>query len=178
MKKDTFFIKVIKHFYGITELDEYSLSVINQLGNQLFMGLFAYFGISQVIFWFIITKNPEIGGISMIGLNTLVLFLIIPTIISMTIRRKGLFRGKAVDPKDLPKTRQKQTVRALLAGLFFTFWMFFVILIMKWWINGIAFSDSIQNPDIWGRVGISGLFFTLAMIYSVRKKVIVETDQD
>lgn len=178
MKKDTFFIKVIKHFYGITELDEYSLSVINQLGNQLFMGLFAYFGISQLIFWFIITKNPEIGGISMIGLNTLVLFLIIPTIISMTIRRKGLFMGKTVDPKDLQKTRQKLTSRALLAGLFWTLGMFFFNLIMKWWLDGTSFSDSIQDPHTWISVGIAGLFFTLAMIYSLRKKVIVETDQD
>lgn len=62
--KDTLWIKIIKTFYGVKDLDEYRLSQINQIGNQLFMVGVIYILLST--FLSVILFRNQIDGAELI----------------------------------------------------------------------------------------------------------------
>lgn len=125
MKKETFTEKLIKRTYGISDpLDEYKRREADRIGNKVFMVLFYFMTLGNLIPFVLAYKYPKVVAIGYPIIIFLV-SLICAFYVTTQTKKTGI---AAIDPDMLSQKEKKQLRNpGLKAGLFYGVFMLFVI---------------------------------------------------
>ena len=125
MEKETFTEKLIKRTYGISDpLDEYKRREADRIGNKVFMVLFYFMTLGNLIPFVLAYKYPKVVAIGYPIIIFLV-SLICAFYVTTQTKKTGI---AAIDPDMLSQKEKKQLRNpGLKAGLFYGVFMLFVI---------------------------------------------------
>ena len=125
MKQETFTEKLIKRTYGISgPLDEHKRREADRIGNKVFMVLFYFMTLGNLIPFVLAYKYPKVVAIGYPIIIFLV-SLICAFYVTTQTKKTGI---AAIDPDMLSQKEKKQLRNpGLKAGLFYGVFMLFVI---------------------------------------------------
>lgn len=164
MKKDIFWTRLIKRFYGISgELDEYREQAINRIGNRLFLCLWWYLTLSNFIFCYLFLKWPELAGWIIMWSHLIVAVIIIPIVIMIAMKRQEIGNYVEVEEDNLPTERRKAISQGLKSGIFWTISMGFLMPFLNWWIDDVPYFQTLLSLKNLTSALLGGVFFTVTM---------------
>lgn len=144
--KESLRTKIIKRFYGIAgDYDEYKEKEVNRIGNNVFIGLWCYFLISNFIACLFAFKYPMQTLWVYIGMNIFVSVFVVCTYIIIATQKSKL-TDIEVEKKDF-QTAKKEVLRSgILAGVRFGLGMYFLGALINWVSENETIVSYIQTP--------------------------------
>ncbi|MGX4764019.1 DUF6773 family protein [Holzapfeliella sp. JNUCC 72] len=120
MQKESLYIRAIKRFYGVQEVDEYREQEINKIGNKAFMILAIYNMISVfvAVLGLMSSLDKELTFLSYIGCNFIVL-LAITGYAAIRVYRLRLDQIESYDSNQYGQLIKKVKMNSLSRGVFF-----------------------------------------------------------
>ena len=125
MKKEPLYEKLIKRIYGVSgPLDEHKRREADRIGNKVFMVLFYFMTLGNLIPFVLAYKYPKVVAVSY-PLIIFLVSLVCAFYVTTQTKKTGI---AAIDPDMLSQKEKKQLRNpGLKAGLFYGVFMLFVI---------------------------------------------------
>lgn len=145
MKKENFWTRCLKRFYGIRTLDEYRKSELNRINSQALMLLYAFYVFANLLFLILVSINTRIAAWTMFIVNLLIFVFILPLYIIWQSRKAVDFREDTIyeNQADYDKQAKKFRKNAMFGILLFTLLMYLIIPLSE---NGKDYWSIIFSP--------------------------------
>ncbi|MGT2907853.1 DUF3278 domain-containing protein [Streptococcus dentiloxodontae] len=166
---ESFGQKLLKRFYGTQQLDEYREKELHRINSHILMSVWWFMLIMDVVFVFMIQKNPETTAWVMLTTNLIIYCFAIP-LASLIPSYHLKIIGTEVEEKEFIPARKKMRKIAIFVGIFWGFFMYIFFSLFYWW-QGESFIDAFLN--LWQIIlwTIGGFLFGFLMWFLMRSKL-------